>query len=424
MLASLSTGFAGTTAASLSDQWYLGVGYVNSQLLPRAEATDVTRSEEIGQGATVLFGRDFDERSSGQIQLYSLGDVVFSDDSTATYTAADASLLYRFYDSRDRHRNSRFGLSVYGRFGFGVTERESTIPLRNEGASPVYFGAGGGLETYLNDTFAVRSELLFHEKETISASLSLVTRFGGRKGRAGGLQELPVSSPPANSTVTNEPVRNGTLTQTTALPAAKPQALPIPTQDAGLPEVAIMVDPDQLPDVALMIDPRTLTEPELDQNKLQTTTPQTSATQISRDGDKDGIPDQLDQCGQSTLNYPVSANGCSLFVQAGSQIQFVEDSPLPLPLTERVLEQLAASLNQFPNTRIELIAHTDNAGDPLAKSALTRQRLRTVGIYLVQRGISQDRLLLRSFGDKRPAFDNSSAEGRQANNRIEIVERP
>ena len=76
------------------------------------------------------------------------------------------------------------------------------------------------------------------------------------------------------------------------------------------------------------------------------------------------------------------------------------------------------------NTRVELAAHSDNAGDPQQKSLLTRQRLRAIGIYLVQRGISQDRLLLRSFGSKRPVFDNNSEAGRRANNRIEITEQP
>jgi outer membrane protein OmpA-like peptidoglycan-associated protein len=496
-LASLSAGFVGAASANLSDQWYLGAGYANSRLLPRAEANDVTLMEEIGQGATVFFGRDFDERSSGQFQLYSLGDVIFNDDSTASYTAADASLLFRFYDSRDNQRNARLGVSVYGRFGFGFIERDSTTPLRTDGAAVFYFGAGGGLEAYLSDMFAIRSEFMYHERDTVSANVSVVARFGGRKSRGGAFRTLPAptqtSTTPISTNAPDESAQGITQPQTLPSPVAKPQALPIPTLDqstqiepalieltpielgqngiiltkpnpneptqtlrnnvatttsdstldnpidptissnAGLPEIAPMVavDPQQLPEVAVMVDPREFSDPAITPVGQQSTeldptatTPPTVDPQIQRDLDDDGITDNIDECPESNRNYPVRQDGCSLVVHIGGQIQFVENSLLPLPRTELVLEQLAVKMNQFPTTRIEVIAHTDNAGDPQARSSLTRQRLRAIGIYLVQRGISQDRFLLRSFGGNRPAFDNGSAEGRRANNRIEIVERP
>ncbi|MFT4725513.1 MAG: outer membrane protein OmpA-like peptidoglycan-associated protein [Granulosicoccus sp.] len=473
-LANLSAGFVGAASANLSDQWYLGAGYANSQLLPRAVANDVTRMEEIGQGATVFFGRDFDERSSGQFQLYSLGDVVFNDDSTASYTAADASLLFRFYDSRDNLRNARLGLSVYGRFGFGFIERDSTTALRTDGAAPVYFGAGGGLEAYITDMFAIRSEFIFHERDTISANVTIVARFGGTKSRAGAFRTLPSPTypPPVSINAPDEPAQGGTQPQTMSSPVANPPASPIPILDqpsliepalieltpielgqngtvltepnlneptqtlrdgvnttasdpalgnpidptippnADLPEVAVMVGPQELPEAAIMVDSREFSDPP------------TADPQVQSDIDKDGITDDIDQCPQSNRNYPVRQNGCSLVVDIGGQIQFLENSALPLPRTELVLEQLAVKMNQFPTTRIEVIAHTDNAGAPQAKSSLTRQRLRAIGIYLVQRGIRQDRFLLRSFGGNRPAFGNGSAEGRRANNRIEIVEKP
>ncbi len=78
----------------------------------------------------------------------------------------------------------------------------------------------------------------------------------------------------------------------------------------------------------------------------------------------------------------------------------------------------------FRATYIELVAHTDNLGTEAEQSELTRQRLRSIGVYLVRHGISQDRLLLRSYGGSRPVFDNSTTEGRRRNNRIEVFENP
>ena len=438
-LASLSAGFLCTaSAASLSDQWYLGAGYASSQLLPRAEDASVTRVDENGQGATVFLGRDFNERSSGQFQLYSLGDVLLSDDSIATYTAADASLLYRFYDTRDTRRNALFGLSVYGRFGIGVVERESTNALNTEGSSPVYFGAGAGLEGYLTDMLGVRSELLFHDRDTISANISLVARFGGRKGRGGYLPPLPL--PSSNNTASIPQTQGVTPPRISTSATSQPQARPLPsidTQNERLQRGSSGSTLDNsfdyttstdapLPDVAVMAPPSEFREPGSNVKKpaANRTQPNPTVQQAQTDNDKDGVADNIDQCPKSNRSFPVSENGCSQLVKLGKQIKFVDNSPLPLSRTETVLQQLAATMIQYPTTKIEIIAHTDNAGDPLAKSAIARQRLRAIGIYLVQRGIQQDRFLLRSFAGKRPAFDNNTAAGRKANNRIELVERP
>lgn len=448
-LASLFAGFAGLASANLSDQWYVGAGATSSQLLPRTQAANVTRTEETGQGATVFVGRDFDERSSGQIQLYSLGEAIFSDGSSASYTAADASLIFRFYDTRDKQRNARFGLSVYGRFGLGAIERDSINSLRTDDTSPVYFGAGGGLEAYLTNTFAVRSELLFHERDAVSASISLVARFGARKGNHDGpasaipgpsatrapseIQQQPPASTQAkqqsatkqipgaqvSGTGTQENLTNGNNRRFAETRAHSENTVNSPSASTSY----------DVPDVELMVDPHEFIDPAINPRSPQLARPAEVPSPvpfqgITADADNDGVTDDNDQCQRSNPGYPVGPSGCSLFAQLAGAIQFVENSALPLPRTEQALQQLAEKMIQFPTTRIELIAHTHNAGNPQAESALTRQRLRAIGIYLVQRGISQDRLLLRSFAAKRPAFDNSSTQGRRANNRIEIVEKP
>ena len=56
------------------------------------------------------------------------------------------------------------------------------------------------------------------------------------------------------------------------------------------------------------------------------------------------------------------------------------------------------------------------------QAILTRARLRTVGTYLVGRGVSANRLVLRSFGGSRPIADNATEAGRERNNRIEVLE--
>ena len=74
--------------------------------------------------------------------------------------------------------------------------------------------------------------------------------------------------------------------------------------------------------------------------------------------------------------------------------------------------------------RIELVSHTDNTGTEAEQSRRTRGRLKSIGIYLVSKGVRSRQLVLRSYAAKRPKFDNATVQGRRANNRIEIVERP
>jgi len=87
------------------------------------------------------------------------------------------------------------------------------------------------------------------------------------------------------------------------------------------------------------------------------------------------------------------------------------------------LDYLADLLQRYPAAGIQLLAHTDSTGTTVEQATLTRSRLKTVGTYLVQRGISARRMTLRSLGSESPRFDNATEAGRSANNRIEILER-
>ena len=79
---------------------------------------------------------------------------------------------------------------------------------------------------------------------------------------------------------------------------------------------------------------------------------------------------------------------------------------------------------QFPESRIQLLAHTDSIGNRVDQANITRSRLRVIGSYLVRKGVSARRMVLRSLGGESPLYDNQTASGRTANNRIEVLEQP
>lgn len=468
-LIGLLLGVSGIAVAT-DDQWFLGIGGGVSRLQPNAVQPGISVTENFGQSATLFAGRDFDSRSSAQVQLYSLGESTFNNGATASYVAGDASVVFRFFDSRDGRRNAVLGASVYGRFGFGFINRGSTLALEKD--APVYFGAGAGIETYFTPNLGVRLEAMYHETDTASATVSLVTRFGGSVRpagmRAGPVSEKPgevltsaVQKPQARPVTTPEvmplptpvpvpatlpqtlpqtlpetlpEVPPGTvpeaLPETYALPIPQslpsPQALPAPLQprqetpDTDLPNSWT----DEFPDVEIMADTRENTGVAPAPLPSSAPVPAPSATPFAADGDQDGMKDALDQCSRPAKDYTVDATGCSSFSDIARLLIFDTGSASLTTTALRALDDLAESLRQYPAARIELIAHTDSSGSDQEQSSLTRQRLRSLGAYLVGQGISQDRLLLRSFGGTRPAYDNNTAQGRQRNNRIEIFENP
>ena len=159
-------------------------------------------------------------------------------------------------------------------------------------------------------------------------------------------------------------------------------------------------------------------------NRVPTPTTPSAQLPITRvDSDRDGVLDDVDRCKGTKAYSSVNSAGCSPLNQIAQNIRFFDDSPLPLESAESALAALAIMLRSDANKMIEIAAHTDTAGDRQKKSLLTKQRLLAIGIYLVQRGVSQDRLVLRSYGSTRPIANNGSKAGQRANNRIEITER-
>lgn len=84
------------------------------------------------------------------------------------------------------------------------------------------------------------------------------------------------------------------------------------------------------------------------------------------------------------------------------------------------LDNVAVLMKKYPDVNVELSGHTDNTGDPEANLELSQARAVAVQNYLINIGISADRLLAVGYGETRPMEDNSSDEGRAANRRTEL----
>jgi outer membrane protein OmpA-like peptidoglycan-associated protein/tetratricopeptide (TPR) repeat protein len=85
------------------------------------------------------------------------------------------------------------------------------------------------------------------------------------------------------------------------------------------------------------------------------------------------------------------------------------------------LEKIKEFLNNIPTLRLQINGHTDNVGNANANKVLSRRRAQAVVDYLVQNGISADRLSVMGYGQERPLVSNDDEEeGRELNRRTEI----
>ncbi len=112
--------------------------------------------------------------------------------------------------------------------------------------------------------------------------------------------------------------------------------------------------------------------------------------------------------------------GSQLIVSLPEAITFATDSAVVKSSVLDDLAKLAASMNQYPETRIEVVGHTDNTGTVAYNQALSEQRARAVRGILVSDGVNGSRIIARGVGETQPIASNGTAAGRQANRRVEI----
>ena len=86
-----------------------------------------------------------------------------------------------------------------------------------------------------------------------------------------------------------------------------------------------------------------------------------------------------------------------------------------------VLNNLATTLNQFPETRVQIAGHTDSIGSDAANLQLSQQRANSVRAYMASNGVNAQRMQAVGYGESRPIADNNTDYGRAQNRRVEIT---
>lgn len=128
------------------------------------------------------------------------------------------------------------------------------------------------------------------------------------------------------------------------------------------------------------------------------------------------------QFGQS--GAMIQNTGEQLVVTLPEQITFPFDSAEVLQRFRPSLATLAQNLNQFPNSAIRVVGHTDDVGSPAYNQSLSEQRALSVASVLVSNGVNGARISTQGAGEFSPVASNGSAAGRAQNRRVVITITP
>jgi outer membrane protein OmpA-like peptidoglycan-associated protein len=101
------------------------------------------------------------------------------------------------------------------------------------------------------------------------------------------------------------------------------------------------------------------------------------------------------------------------------EFEFASDQLTPAGIA--LLDELLVPLVEFSAVPVEIAGHADAQGSPERNLELSRRRAQAVLDYFVSQGEDPERFVAVGYGDTRPIADNSTAEGRQKNRRIEFI---
>ena len=144
------------------------------------------------------------------------------------------------------------------------------------------------------------------------------------------------------------------------------------------------------------------------------------------DGDGDGIVDKDDAC--PTLGGNVDAKGCPIvkeevkevFNRALQGIQFETGSNRIRSSSRAILGEVVTIMQENPTYKLTIEGHTDSVGSSASNQTLSEKRASAVRFYLMNQGISGERLNAVGYGEEQPVASNQTKAGRRQNRRVAL----
>jgi outer membrane protein OmpA-like peptidoglycan-associated protein len=129
---------------------------------------------------------------------------------------------------------------------------------------------------------------------------------------------------------------------------------------------------------------------------------------------------QAKELEQNIHGATVERIGEGIAVTFASGLLFDFDSDVLRPEAQANLRELAASLDNYDDSDLLILGHTDAVGATAYNQGLSERRANAIASYLAARGVSRSRMSTRGLGETDPIAGNDSEAGRQANRRVEV----
>lgn len=120
----------------------------------------------------------------------------------------------------------------------------------------------------------------------------------------------------------------------------------------------------------------------------------------------------------------VARQGDNLVLRMPADVSFATNQATIDPRFYATLDDVAAVLNRYDQSIVDIIGHADSDGAEDYNLDLSRRRASSVAQYLVSRNVLADRLFVDGRGESAPIASNATAEGKAMNRRVEILIRP
>lgn len=130
---------------------------------------------------------------------------------------------------------------------------------------------------------------------------------------------------------------------------------------------------------------------------------------------------QAEELRRELPNATVERVGEGIKITFKSGILFAYDSAELTDASKQSLDEMAETLNKYPDTDLLIQGHTDNTGTDTYNQKLSERRAAAVAGYLRRENVKRSRVKTTGFGEIQPVADNTTAEGREQNRRVEVA---
>lgn len=159
-------------------------------------------------------------------------------------------------------------------------------------------------------------------------------------------------------------------------------------------------------------------------------------TAAPRDSDGDNIPDDIDDCpfekgspamkgcpegtGAGTGGTSRNSSDATIALIEQSEIKFVTDKADLSPSFKQMLQGIATVMKDNPSYQLNVIGHADDRASEEYNMELSQRRADAARNYLIELGISQDRITTTALGETQLKNPARTVEARAENRRVQF----